>query len=173
MRFCLTLLLLALFSVSPARADLTDDAFDLALAQFERARTALPAELFGVDVATYRKALTLREFHSDYWGGTIRLRIENGSETTASCARFAAFVRLPPTKGQVSLVLCPQFSTPGADALRQLTVLHELVHVVAGPSECRAMAFAARIEKLATGSFTDVARYWQANDCAASGFSLP
>ena len=173
MRFCLTLLLLALFSVLPARADLTDDAFDLALAQFERARPALPAELFGVDVPAYRKALTLREFHSAYWGGTIRLRIENGRESTASCARFAAFVRLPPNNGTVSLVLCPQFSTPGADALRRLTVLHELVHVVAGPSECRAMAFAAKIEHLASGSFTDVTRYWQANGCENSGFSLP
>ena len=59
------------------------------------------------------------------------------------------------------------------DALRTLTILHELVHVVAGPNECRAMAFAARIENLASGHFTDVSRYWQANSCNNSGFRLP
>jgi hypothetical protein len=73
----------------------------------------------------------------------------------------------------VSLVICPQFSAEGSNSLRALTILHEMVHVVAGPNECRAMAFAARIEKLATNRFTDVSRYWQANKCEGSGFSLP
>lgn len=173
MRFCLTLFILALFSLAPARADMADAAFDRAIDQFEKALPQLPAELFGVDVAAYRDALSLRTFSSRHWGGTIRLKIEQGSETTGSCNRYAAFVRLPPENGRVTLVLCPQFSSAGADALRRLTVLHELVHVVAGPNECRAMAFAAHIEKLATGGFTDVTRYWQANNCAGSGFSLP
>jgi hypothetical protein len=73
----------------------------------------------------------------------------------------------------VRLTLCPQFSEEGSRELRRLTVLHEMVHVVAGPDECRAMAFAARIEHLATGSFTPVDRYWQANGCDRSGFGLP
>ena len=152
---------------------MVDTAFSRAIDQFETALPQLPAELFGVDVPAYRDALTLRQFSSSYWGGTISLRVENGSKENASCARFAAFVRLPPSNGQVSLILCPQFRTEGADALRRLTVLHELVHVVAGPDECRAMAFAAQIEQLAGDRVTNVDRYWQANDCDSSGFSLP
>jgi len=173
MRFRLALIFLCLFSLAPARADSVGTAFNAAIDQFERAWPKLPAESFGVDVAAYRDALTLRRFSSPHWGGSIRLGVETGAEAESSCARFAAFVRLPPSDGAVTLVLCPQFSSPGADALRRLTVLHELVHVVAGADECRAMAFAARIEFLATGSFTDVTRYWQANGCEGSGFGLP
>jgi len=44
---------------------------------------------------------------------------------------------------------------------------------VAGSNECQAMAFAALIEQLATGSFTPVTRYWEANGCAGSGYALP
>ena len=173
MRFCLVLLFLALFSLSATRADMADTAFDRALAQFEKALPHLPAELFGVDVAAYRDAMSLRNFSSRHWGGSIRLAVESRSQATGSCNRYAAFVRLPPENGTVTLVLCPQFSTDGADALRTLTILHKLVHVVAGPNECRAMAFAARIENLASGHFTDVSRYWQANSCENSGFRLP
>lgn len=173
MRFCLLLLIFLLSSLTPARADVVDAAFDRAIGQFEMARPTLPAELFGVDVAAYRAALTFREFKSGYWGSTIVMRVENGSEASNSCSRFAAFVSLPPSEGQVRLVLCPQFSTQGADALRTLTILHELVHVVAGPNECRAMAFAAHIEQAATGRFTDVGNYWRANGCESSGFRLP
>lgn len=173
MRFCLLLLVFLLSTLSPARADMVDAAFDRAISQFETARPSLPKELFGVEVAAYRAALTFRQFTSSRWGGTITMRVENGSETNNSCARFAAFVRLPPRDGQVSLVLCPQFSTPGADALRTLTILHELVHVVAGPNECRAMAFAAHVEQAATGRFTDVSNYWRVNGCEGSSFSLP
>jgi hypothetical protein len=173
MRFCLVLLIYVIFALSLARADTAEAAFDRAIAQFETARRDLPAELFGIDVSAYRAALTFREFRSSYWGGTVRLNLENGSEASGSCARFAAFVRLPPSEGQISLVLCPQFWTDGADALRTLTILHELVHVVAGPNECRAMAFAAEVEQAATGRFTDVGSYWRANSCEGSGFSLP
>lgn len=173
MRFCLLLLVFLLSTLSPARADVVDAAFDRAISQFETARQKLPAELFGVDIAAYRAALTFRKFTSSHWGGTITMRVENGSETNNSCSRYAAFVRLPPSEGEVSLVLCPQFSTDGADALRTLTILHELVHVVAGPNECRAMAFAAHVEQAATGGFTDVGSYWRANGCEGSGFRLP
>lgn len=173
MRFCLALFILAVLSLSPARADMARTAFDRAIDQFEKALPQLPAELFGVDVPAYRDALTFKSFSSRHWGGSIRLGIENSNQTSGSCNRYAAFVRLPPQDGAVTLVLCPQFSSDGADALRTLTVLHELVHVVAGPDECRAMAFAARVEQLATGRFTDVSRYWRANDCAESGFALP
>ena len=172
MRFCLALFLVFL-TLAPARADVVDTAFSRAVDQFETALPQLPAELFGVDVSAYRYALTVRQFSSSYWGGTISLRVESGSKENASCARFAAFVRLPPSNGHVSLILCPQFRTEGADALRRLTVLHELVHVVAGPDECRAMAFAAQIEQLAGGRVTNVDRYWQANECDSSGFGLP
>ncbi|SFV37968.1 hypothetical protein SAMN05216456_3194 [Devosia crocina] len=173
MRIALAVFLCLAVNLVPARAGSVDTAFSGAIGQFEAAFPHLPAELFGVDTATYRDALTLRRFASAHWGSPVALRVEEGTAANPSCARFAAFVRLPPQSGEVSLVLCPQFHTPGADALRTLTVLHELVHVVAGPDECRAMAFAAQVEHLATGQFTDVARYWNANGCGRSGFALP
>jgi hypothetical protein len=173
MRCWLIVLIFILSALAPARADMDDRAFDEAIGQFESARPNLPVRLFGVDLADYRDALTLRRFASSHWGGTMRLEVERGSAAAGSCNRFAAFVRLPPRDGSVLLVLCPQFFTPGADDLRRLTILHELVHVVAGPDECRAMAFAAHIEQAATGAFTPVERYWRSNGCAGSAFTLP
>lgn len=173
MRFSVLVVLL-IASLAPAQASVIDTAFNRASAQFEDALPHLPPALFDVDISAYRDALLQRSFQSSYWGGRLSLAVVQASAgQEASCKRFAAFVRLPPENGQVSLILCPQFSTDGADALRTLTVLHELVHVVAGPDECRAMAFAATVEKLATGDFTNVDRYWQANGCNRSGFSLP
>ncbi|ODT48235.1 hypothetical protein [Devosia sp. 63-57] len=151
----------------------TERAFDAAIAQTEAALPQLGAEAFGVDVKAYRDALSLRRFTSRHWGGEITVAVVSESKESGSCARYAAYVRLPPERGAVRLVLCPQFSTPGADDLRRLTILHEMVHVVAGSNECQAMAFAALIEQLATGSFTPVTRYWEANGCAGSGYALP
>lgn len=160
-------------SVMAQEQRILDKAFDAALTRFERALPSLAADEFGVDVAAYRDALGLQQFRSSYWGGTIRLDTEIRREATGSCGQFAAFVRMPPENGAVRLVLCPQFFTPGADALRTLTVLHEMVHVVAGPDECRAMAFAARVEMAATGAFTPVDGYWQASGCAGGRYALP
>jgi len=148
-------------------------ALDAAIATFETARPALGATELGVDVAAYRDALTLQRFDSDHWGGPVTLDLVIRDTAEGSCSRFAAFVRIPPENGAVRLVLCPQFFSAGADALRELTVLHEMVHVVAGPNECQAMAFAARIEQAATGAFTPVDAYWQASGCDGSGFRLP
>ncbi|KKB78670.1 hypothetical protein VW35_09090 [Devosia soli] len=163
---------LVLSGLMPARAGVVESAFDRAIAQFEAALPKLQAELFGVDTAAYRDALTLRNFASRHWGGRVELKVREGS-SDGSCARFAAFVRLPPENGTMSLILCPQFSTEGADSLRTLTILHEMVHVVAGPNECRAMAFAAEIERLSTGAVTPVDVYWQTNGCDGSGFRRP
>lgn len=170
----LALVLLALFAPPAAGAEaLVDRALNAALAAFQTAKPHLGRELFGVDVAAYSDALALGRFRSGHWGGTVAVDLVSGDAKEAGCGRYAAFVRLPPRDGVIALVLCPEFSTPGADALRRLTILHEMVHVVAGPDECRAMAFAARIEHLALGRFTPVERYWRANGCAGTGFSLP
>lgn len=168
-------LLLALL-VSPALAQdrvLLDQALDNAVATFETALPHLAPGETGVDVAAYRDALTLHRFASTHWGGTVTVDLVMRETRTGSCTRFAAFVRIPPEKGVARLVLCPQFFSEGADALRELTVLHEMVHVVAGPDECQAMAFAARIEQAAKGRFTPVDAYWRASGCAGSRFSLP
>lgn len=168
------LVLLALLFVPQAHADaLVNRALGDAIAAFEKAAPRLGSTTFGIDVAAYRDALVLGRFNSHYWGGTVSVDIVAGESTDAGCGNYAAFVRLPPREGRISLAICPVFSTPGTEALRRLTMLHEMVHVVAGPDECRAMAFAARIEQLAFGGFTPVERYWRANDCAGSGFSLP
>lgn len=169
----LTLAVLAfLVGTAPARAEAVQSALNEAIAAFEQAEARLGSGTFGVDVDAYRDALTLGRFSSVHWGSDITIALEDG-DGTAGCARFAAYVHLPPRDNTVSLVFCPQFSSQGTPALRRLTVLHEMVHVVAGADECRAMAFAARVEVLATGAFTPVARYWRNNDCDRSGFTLP
>lgn len=169
---------LALFALcaSPATAQdsaLLDRALDAAIATFERALPRLSATEMGVDVAAYRDALTLERFQSARWGGEIAVDLGISAGANGSCGRFAAFVLVPPENGVVRLVLCPQFFTPGADALRELTILHEMVHVVAGTDECQAMAFAARVEQAAKGAFTPVDAYWRASGCSRSAYRLP
>ena len=170
------ILLIAAIAASPAlgqdRATVSR-AFDGAIAIFDAALPGLATSETGVDVAAYHDALRLQPFSSAHWGGPIRLETEIRAEPTGSCGRFAAFVRIPPENGTVRLVFCPQFFAEGTDGLWALTVLHEMVHVVAGPDECRAMAFAARVEQAARGSFTPVDRYWRASGCDASAYRLP
>ena len=161
---------------APALADdkaTLERALAAAIATFEAALPHLDTSEFGVDVAAYRDALTLGRFSSGHWGGTVSVATVIRDGATGSCGRFAAFVRIPPENGSVSLVLCPQFFADGADALRELTVLHEMVHVVAGGDDCRAMAFAARVQQAANGRFTPVGAYWSANGCEESAFRLP
>ena len=169
----LVVLILVLLSPAVMAADAADRAFADATDAFEAALPRIGKTLFGVDVADYRDALTLRRFSSSHWGGTVSLAVTSPASANGDCGRFAAYVTIPPRNGVATLVLCPQFHRDGTDSLRRLTILHELVHVVAGADECRAMAFAARIETLATGRHTPVDRYWTANGCAGSAFSLP
>lgn len=171
MRF-FSFILFALLLIAPARADVIDDAVNNAIAAFERASPGLGASPFGVDAQAYRDALVLGRFSSSHWGEPVALNLVR-SAGGGNCTRFAAYVTLPPQNGTVTLTLCPQFLDSGTLALRTLTILHEMVHVVAGPDECRAMAYAAQIEQLATGTTTPVDRYWQANNCTNSGYRLP
>ncbi len=166
----------AVSSVSPAAAqnsDLLERALAAAVDQFERALPNLSDNVAGVDVSVYRDALSLQRFTSARWGGTVSVSIQTQNDEGGGCARFAAYTEVPPRNGVVPLVLCPRFWTPGADQLRTLTILHEMVHVVAGTDECQAMAFAAYVEQLSTGQWTPVDSYWQASGCAGSRYSLP
>lgn len=167
------LLLTALPIVSPLASDTVSVALSDVVAAYSRAAPHLSAVSHGVDVAAYRDALLTGRFTSPHWGQPLQLDLQQTASADGSCGRFAAYVRLPPRNDEVVLVLCPQFVDEGTPELRRLTILHEMVHVVAGPDECRAMAFAAQVENLAEGRFTPVDRYWQANNCANSGFSLP
>lgn len=174
MRIFIRILILAILPLSPSMASETiNAALSDAMAAFGRAAPHLPSVSHGVDVAAYSDALLHGQFNSRYWGQPLEVELRQPSAGTGSCQRFAAYVRLPPEDGKVELVFCPQFVNEGTPALRRLTILHEMVHVVAGPDECRAMAFAAHIENLATGGFTPVDPYWRANNCADSGFNLP
>ena len=170
--FAVLLALLAGPAAAQDQATL-EAALDAAIATFEAARPRLGATELDVDVATYRDALTLQRFESARWGGRITVELAISDAADGSCGRFAAFARIPPEQGSVRLVLCPQFSSPGADELRRLTVLHEMVHVVAGADECQAMAFTARIEQAATGTFTRIDSYWRASGCEGGGYRLP
>lgn len=160
-------------TASAVRADAVSDALNAAIAVFDQAQPALARETMGVETAAYGLALRTGQFLSPYWGRALALDLHQNQDSGGACARFAAYVSLPPSDDTIRLTLCPQFSAEGTPELRRLTILHEMVHVVAGPDECRAMAFAARLEQLGTGAFTPVDRYWQANDCEASGFDLP
>ncbi|NGP16862.1 hypothetical protein [Devosia aurantiaca] len=171
MRFVL-LLVAFLISLTPARADVIDDALNAAASYLAAASPQMAKDEFGVDVGAYRDALTSGSFTSRHWGQSLAVDVRRSGDG-GDCARFAAFVTSPPQNGAITLSLCPQFINGGTLELRTLTILHEMVHVVAGPNECRAMAFAARVEFLATGGFTPVDRYWQANGCGGSGFALP
>ncbi len=169
----LGLVMMAAPAVAAQEGALVERALAGALEDFERALPALDAELFGVDVGAYRDALSLQQFASARWGATVRVAIQTQGDDGGKCAQFAAFTRVPPRDGVVPLVLCPRFFTEGADALRRLTILHEMVHVVAGADECQAMAFAAQVEQLASGRWTQVDAYWRASGCGGSGFRLP
>lgn len=176
MRAALFTIALSMFSAPVAaqeRQAIFTRALQDAISQFEAARPRLPSSVSGVDIEAYRHALALRPFAAGLWQREMLVEPIIRAEATASCARYAAFVRLPPEKGRVRLVLCPQFFEPGGAALRAMTLLHEMVHAVAGADECRAMAFTALVQKEASGRFTPVDTYWRANGCEGSEFRLP
>lgn len=168
------LLCLAVFSTAaPAQADPIGRALDDAKAYFRQAAPALSGNPFGVDLRAYSDALFEGNFTSSHWGRRVELIIFDQPDTSGLCSKFAAFVTTPPRDGKITLTLCPQFSRQGTDALRTLTILHELVHVVAGPDECRAMAFAAQVEFLASGAYSRVDAYWEAHKCQHSAHKMP
>lgn len=162
--------ILALFA-APARADALTAALNRAITLFEAAAPLLGNSALGVETSRYRDALMMGKFARG--AEEISLYYEEKSDPAGHCGRFAAYTMLPARAGMIRLVICPRFFSPDADDLRSLTVLHELVHAVTDADECRAMAYAARIQKLATGRFTPVEAYWQANNCAGSRFALP
>ncbi|MHA6689485.1 hypothetical protein [Devosia sp. A449] len=167
----IALLTTPVMAASPSQ--MRDAALEAAIASFSQAKRQLAGSAFLLDIAAYEQALTRQRFQSDHWGADITVKFVTRDKASGSCDRFAAFVRLPPEEGVISLVFCPQFFNSGTDNLRRLTILHELVHVVAGPDECRAMAFAASVEQAAHGHFTPVDSYWKASNCAGSDYRLP
>lgn len=171
MRLVLSSAFILLALVLQARADVLGEALTRAMAQFAAAAPHLGRNELGVNRDAYAAALTSGQFTKE--GASVSLYYEEDSDPAGHCGRFAAYTMLPPRDGVIRLVFCPRFFTPGADELRTLTILHELVHAVTDANECRAMAYAARIEKASTGRFTPVDAYWQNNGCAGSGFSLP
>lgn len=147
--------------------ELLDRALQSARQSFERAASQLGASIMGVDTAAYGEAIRHRRV------GSRAIHFVIQETANGSCARFAAYVGKVEGSDDAYLFLCPQFFSPGADALRETTILHELVHVIAGPDECRAMSYTAHLQMLAAGVFQPVALYWQAHDCSASRYSLP
>ncbi|GLQ10134.1 hypothetical protein GCM10007913_20660 [Devosia yakushimensis] len=127
----------------------------------------------GVDNAAYADALKARRFHSARTGNVRDVIFVIEDSEKGSCAKFAAYVAGVSNSEAAHLFICPQFFTPGADLLRETTILHEMVHVVAGTDECQAMAYTAQIQMLATGSYVPVAKYWKENGCAGSRYRLP
>ena len=161
---------------APVRAqpdELIDDALRSAARTFEQAAGQLDAVSMGVSRSEYGDALTRRRFASALWGATLDVRVANNDSERGLCAGFAAYVTPAIEQGAVVLTICPRFLLPGADALRETTVLHEMVHVVAGPDECRAMAYTAQIQMMATGTFQPVRDYWTKNNCETSRYRLP
>src|SRR5690606_11325915 len=135
----IVLALFAAFSLfaTPVAADELTKALNRAIALFDAAEPRL-GDVFGVESARFRDGLVMGQFRRG--GETIALYYEEKADPAAHCGRFAAYTMLPPRDGVVRLVVCPRFFSPGADELRTLTVLHELVHAVTDSNECRAMA---------------------------------
>lgn len=171
----LTLVLGALCSV-PAYAQqqrMLDNAVAGATRTFEQAMGKLGAVTDGVDTAAYRDALKRHRFYSGQWGMELDVNFLIKSAEDRRCESFAAYVIPAIDSGAVNVVLCPKFFSSGAGALRETTILHEMVHVVAGTDECRAMAYTAQVQFIATGRFQSVVQYWDKNRCGRSAFSLP
>ncbi|MDB5535377.1 MAG: hypothetical protein JWP26_301 [Devosia sp.] len=166
-------LLGGLAPVQAGQEDLVENALRAAARTFERALPQLDAVTMGVPTQEYHDALVQRRFASSLWATALDVQLVTNESEQGLCAGFAAYVTPAIQQGAVSLVICPRFFSPGADALRETTILHEMVHVVAGTDECQAMAFTARIQKLATGSFQPVSEYWTRNKCNASRYRLP
>lgn len=163
---------LALVSPAMAQRDVLDRALADAAATAREASGRLAPTEFGVDTAAYLQALEQRLFtRPDGQAVPVRFVIEESA--AGSCEKFAAYVVPVANDPSKYVFICPQFFTPGADRLRETTLLHELVHVVAGRDECQAMAFTARLQFLASGSFQPVAQYWAASKCANSRYRLP
>jgi len=161
---------------APAQAQqqrLLDEALAGATRTFERAMRDLGAATAGVDMAAYGAALKQHRFYSSQWNMELDVNFAIKSAEDRRCDSFAAYVIPAIDRGAVDVVLCPKFFSAGADGLRETTILHEMVHVVAGTDECRAMAFTAQLQFLATGRFQPVAQYWDKNGCRKSAFSLP
>jgi hypothetical protein len=172
--------LLAAFVVAmfalPAQAQqstLLDKAIADATLTFERALPQLGTTTLGVDTSAYRDALKARRFHSARTGNARDVIFVIEDSNKGSCAKFAAYVAPVANSEAAHMFLCPQFFTPGADLLRETTILHEMVHVVTGTDECQAMAYTAQVQMLANGSFVPVAKYWKENGCAGSRYGLP
>ena len=153
--------------------DLVDEALRSAVRTFQQAADRLDAVSMGVSKAEYGDALARGRFSSSLLGATLDVRVARNDSEHGLCAGFAAYVTPAIEQGAVVLTVCPRFFLPGADALRETTVLHEMVHVVAGPDECRAMAYTAQIQVLATGTFQLVQDYWNKNNCSTSRYRLP
>jgi hypothetical protein len=144
-----------------------------AVQTFERALPQLDAVTMGVPVDQYHDALTRMRFASSQWNAELAVHLVSNESEQGLCAHFAAYVTPAIEQSAVSLVICPQFDAPGAGALRQTTILHEMVHVVAGTDECQAMAFTAHVQMLANGTFQPVTEYWKKNKCDGSRYRLP
>lgn len=173
MKLLILLASLVLLS-APAQASdnaVLDQVLAAAVKTFDAAASGMSATTMGVDNTAFGDALRHRRFQSP--DGTVAVNFVIQQNSNGDCAHFAAYVGPVDDGGGAYMFFCPQFFLPGADALRVTTVLHEMVHIVAGPDECRAMAYTARLQQRASGTFQPVAAYWNKNGCNASRYSLP
>ncbi|KKB77282.1 hypothetical protein VW29_18075 [Devosia limi DSM 17137] len=180
LRSLILVLALGLGALWPASAQaqaqqqrMLDRALNGAVHTFEQAMGTLEAAAIGVDIPAYSDALKRHRFYSSRWDMELDVNFAIRSAEDQRCERFAAYVMPAIDSGAVNVMLCPKFFSAGADALRETTILHEMVHVVAGTDECQAMAFTAQVQFIASGRFQAVAHYWDKNRCARSAFSLP
>jgi hypothetical protein len=163
-------------SVAPANAQswaLLDRALAGATQIFAKAQDALGASSMGVSTQAYGQALVRQRFRPPGQDAAMTVLFKREDGADPGCARFAAYVIPAPQQRTATIYLCPQFFQSGTDELRTTTILHEMVHVVAGPDECLAMAYTAGVQLLATGRFQPVADYWRQSGCASSPYRLP
>jgi hypothetical protein len=160
----------------PAQAQqnaLLDKAIAGATRTFERALPQMGAITMGVDNSAYADALKARRFSLRPHRQCTRRHLRDRGQQQRLMRQIRRLCRPVANSDAAHLFVCPQFFTPGADLLRETTILHEMVHVVNGTDECQAMAYTAHVQMLATGSYVPVAKYWKENGCAGSRYRLP
>lgn len=130
--------------------------------------------MWNIDPELYSAALNERSFYAPHWGLKVNVDYIIETERAGTCNGSYAYVSHTDTvPGEMSATvhICPYFFE--ADPYVKLeTVLHELVHVVTGVGECRAMAYTFALTQFGTGFASLDEAYWARHNCETSEYNI-
>lgn len=130
---------------------------------------------WNIDPEIYRSALNQGEFYAPYWSKSVKVKYVIGTNDTPLCDTSKAYVEHEELNSRElvsTLVVCPGFFTYPHMQYQAETILHELVHVVTGPDECRAFAYAYTIIYFALSEATLNERLWSHYNCDSSTYNI-